>query len=62
MVHRTSRFTLSRGWAHLTDVAKFSPLFCEHITILGVYSFSMPKAVANGELRPLRDLTDPSQT
>ena len=37
------------------DVAKLSPLVHEHINMLGRYSFSMPEAVAKGELRPLRD-------
>jgi hypothetical protein len=27
----------------------------ENINVLGRYSFSMPEAVAKGELRPLRD-------
>ena len=43
------------------DVARLSPLLHEHINMLGRYSFSMPEAVAKGELRPLRDPTDPSQ-
>jgi len=43
------------------DVARLSPLLHEHINMLGRYSFSMPEAVAKGELRPLRDSTDPSQ-
>ena len=37
------------------DVARHSPLLHEHINMLGRYSFSVPEAVANGELRPLRD-------
>ena len=37
------------------DVARLSPLLHEHINILGRYSFSVPEAVAKGELRPLRD-------
>lgn len=37
------------------DVARLSPLMHEHINMLGRYSFSVPEAVANGELRPLRD-------
>ncbi len=37
------------------DVARLSPLIHEHINILGRYSFSMPEAVAKGELRPLRN-------
>lgn len=37
------------------DIARLSPLLHEHINMLGRYSFSVPEAVANGELRPLRD-------
>jgi TnpA family transposase len=40
------------------DVARLSPLLHEHINMLGRYSFSVPEAVARGELRPLRDPTD----
>lgn len=40
------------------DVARLSPLLHEHINMLGRYSFSVPKAVAKGELRPLRDPAD----
>src|SRR5215210_1752854 len=40
------------------DVARLSPLGHEHINMLGRYAFSLPEAVARGELRPLRD---PSQ-
>jgi len=37
------------------DVARLSPLIHEHLNVLGRYSFSMPEAVAKGELRPLRN-------
>jgi hypothetical protein len=37
------------------DIARLSPLLYEHINMLGRYSFSVPDAVAKGELRPLRD-------
>ena len=37
------------------DVARLSPLLHEHINTLGRYTFSVPEAVAKGELRPLRD-------
>jgi TnpA family transposase len=37
------------------DVARLSPLIHDHIHMLGRYFFSMPEAVARGELRPLRD-------
>ncbi len=40
------------------DVARLSPLGFEHVNMLGRYAFSLPEAVARGELRPLRD---PSQ-
>jgi TnpA family transposase len=36
------------------DVVRLSPLLHEHINMLGRYSFSVPEAVAKGELRPLR--------
>ena len=37
------------------DAARLSPLIYEHLNVLGRYSFSMPEAVAKGELRPLRN-------
>jgi Tn3 transposase DDE domain len=37
------------------DAARLSPLVHEHLNVLGRYSFSMPEAVAKGELRPLRN-------
>jgi hypothetical protein len=37
------------------DVARLSPLLQEHINMLGRYSFSVPEAVAKGQLRPLRN-------
>jgi TnpA family transposase len=40
------------------DVARLSPLGFAHVNMLGRYAFSLPEAVARGELRPLRD---PSQ-
>jgi hypothetical protein len=40
------------------DVARLSPLLHEHINMLGRYSFSVPEAVTNGELRPLRNPAD----
>lgn len=40
------------------DVARLSPLMHEHINMLGRYSFSVPDAVAKGELRPLRNPTN----
>ena len=35
------------------DEARLSPFGHEHINMLGRYSFSVPEAVARGELRPL---------
>ena len=35
------------------DEARLSPFGREHINLLGRYSFSVPEAVARGELRPL---------
>lgn len=40
------------------DMARLSPLLHEHINMLGRYSFSVPDAVAKGELRPLRAPAD----
>src|SRR5215203_4688947 len=37
------------------DVARLSPLGFEHVNMLGRYAFTLPDAVARGELRPLRD-------
>ena len=39
------------------DVARLSPLGFEHINMLGRYAFTLPDAVARGELRPLRNPT-----
>lgn len=38
------------------DVAWFSPLGHDHITMMGHYSFEVPEAVAQGHLRPLTPL------
>lgn len=40
------------------DVARLSPLAFDHINLLGCYAFSVPEAVARGELRPLRTSAD----
>jgi TnpA family transposase len=40
------------------DVVRLSPLTCEHINMLGRYSFAVPDAVARGEMRPLRNPAD----
>ena len=36
------------------DIARLSPISWRHINFLGRYEFSVPDAVANGGLRPLR--------
>ena len=41
------------------DAARLSPFGHEHINMLGRYSFAVPEAVARGELRPLRSLSEP---
>ncbi|WP_446644075.1 Tn3-like element ISXc4 family transposase (plasmid) [Xanthomonas citri pv. bilvae] len=41
------------------DEARLSPFGHEHINMLGRYSFSVPEAVARGELRPLTKPNDP---
>src|SRR5216683_579997 len=41
------------------DAQRLSPLLHEHINMLGRYFFSMPDAVAKGELRSLRNPEDP---
>ena len=40
------------------DKARLSPFGHEHINMLGRYSFAVPDAVAQGELRPLRTATE----
>jgi len=37
------------------DVARLTPLLHDHIHMLGKYDFTLPEAVAQGQLRPLRD-------
>ena len=42
------------------DVARLSPFIHEkHINLQGRYSFAVPEAVPRGELRPLRNPSDP---
>ena len=36
-------------------MARLSPLGYRHINFLGDYSFAIPDAVAQGQLRPLRN-------
>ena len=44
------------------EVARLSPLGCEHINLLGRYAFSVPEQVRRGELRPLRDPANATDT
>ena len=37
------------------ELTRVSPLAHRHINFLGRYAFTLPEAVARGELRPLRD-------
>ena len=37
------------------ELARVSPLAHRHTNFLGRYAFTLPEAVARGELRPLRD-------
>jgi len=39
------------------DVSHLSPLIWRHLNFLGRYDFSLPDAVLNGGLRPLRNPT-----
>jgi hypothetical protein len=41
------------------DEVRLSPFSYEHINMLGRYSFSVPEAVARGELRPLNNTREP---
>lgn len=43
------------------DVARLSPLAHEHINRLGRYHFALAEPIAPGELRPLRDPSDPNE-
>ena len=43
------------------DVARLSPLTHEHINMLGRYHFALAEPIARGELRPLRDPSDPNE-
>ena len=37
------------------DIARLSPLIFDHINFQGRYAFALPEAVAQGQLRPLRN-------
>lgn len=39
---------------HTADIARLSPLGCEHFNMLGKYSFSLAPEIGAGQLRPLR--------
>jgi len=40
------------------DVARLSPLLHEHVNMLSRYDFTLPEAIAAGQLRSLRILTN----
>ena len=48
---------LSRGGfaVYPEDVARLSPLIRRHLNFQGRHAFVLPEAVAQGQLRPLRD-------
>lgn len=48
----------AEGPSEASDVASLSPLFNEHVSMLGRYDFTLSERVAAGELRPLCTLPD----
>ena len=57
-VHQARYLLQQLGLGGDEDVARLSPLVFEHINLLGRYAFSVPDAVAQGHLRPLRNPAD----
>lgn len=54
-MQETVRQLIAAGTPPLpADIARLSPIAWRHINFLGRYDFSLPDAVANGGLRPLR--------
>lgn len=43
------------------DIARLSPLGHSHINMLGRYQCTLPKALMQGEMRPLRDPNEPNE-
>ena len=43
------------------DIERLSPLGFQHINLLGRYTFDLAEPLTHGELRPLRDPTDPDE-
>lgn len=43
------------------DIDRLSPLVHHHIHLDGRYSFTLPEPLTRGQLRPLRDPTDPAE-
>ncbi len=69
MVAESARVFLPELWAvyeligvDATCVQRPGAKVCEHIDVLGRYSFAMPEAVAMGKLRPLRNLDETNVT
>jgi TnpA family transposase len=50
---------MERYAVHPKDEARLSPFAHEHINMLGRYSCAVPESVARGELRPLRNASEP---
>ena len=46
----------TEGVLNPDDVARLSPLLHEHVNMLGRYVFTLPEAIAAGQLRSLRTL------
>ncbi len=44
------------------DIARLSPLGYKHINMLGRYQFALAEPLRQGELRPLRDPSDPNES
>ena len=43
------------------NIERLSPLLHHHIHLDSRYHFTLPEPLARGELRPLRDPTDPAE-
>lgn len=43
------------------DIARLSPLGYSHINMLGRYQFYLPEPLNQGEMRPLRNPSDPDE-
>ena len=48
----------TEGVLNPDDMARLSPLLHEYVNMLGHYDFTLPEAIAAGQLRSLRTLTN----